>query len=187
MFWTTEKDNELAALYKAGVTNVDIGIAMGVTTKAVERRVAKIRKTHGLVGRPRKYSSAEEARRAVNKQARERYVSQKKERKRRTDNPVYRMWSGAKKRAREGDLPFDIDLGDIHIPDTCPLLGIPIHRGENHWTNNSPTLDRIVPAKGYTKGNVMVISFRANRIKCDASVEELETISKNLREVVDGA
>lgn len=43
-------------------------------------------------------------------------------------------------------------------------------------TEGSPTLDRIVPSRGYVVGNVAVISMRANRLKSDASVAELQAL-----------
>ena len=33
----------------------------------------------------------------------------------------------------------------------------------------SPSLDRIKPHIGYIRGNVRVISYQANRIKCDCT------------------
>lgn len=48
---------------------------------------------------------------------------------------------------------------------------------------NSPSIDRIVSAKGYVKGNVQIISWRANKLRADASVQELKCVlayAKNL-------
>lgn len=62
----------------------------------------------------------------------------------------------------------------------CPVLGFPLIDGSHLIGNDRPDnlaeLDRLIPAKGYIKGNVRWISRRANRIKSDASVEELEKI-----------
>lgn len=55
----------------------------------------------------------------------------------------------------------------------CPVLGIPLFKGTGKLTDNSPTLDRIDSTGGYTKDNVLVVSARANRIKSDATIEEL--------------
>jgi hypothetical protein len=85
----------------------------------------------------------------------------------------YKMWTRAKATAREKGLPFDIDLIDIKIPEVCPLLGCKLigNKGKSA-AQNSPTLDRYEPFKGYVKGNVWVISYRANTIKRDLSVNE---------------
>ena len=46
---------------------------------------------------------------------------------------------------------------------------------------DSPTIDKLIPSLGYTKGNVWVISRRANMIKSDATLEELELLVGNLK------
>lgn len=55
----------------------------------------------------------------------------------------------------------------------CPLLGIAVFSGKGKMSNSSPTLDRIVPSKGYVQGNVWVISQLANRMKSDLTVAQL--------------
>lgn len=101
-------------------------------------------------------------------------------------NDKYQMWCHARKRAKNNNLEIDIDAQDIpDIPITCPVLGIEIKRNikENSNTHgpsdNSPSLDRIDTSKGYIKGNIRVISNRANRLKSDASFEEIEKIYKD--------
>lgn len=42
--------------------------------------------------------------------------------------------------------------------------------------NNSPSLDRMIPALGYVASNVRVISYRANAIKRDATLDELRAL-----------
>jgi hypothetical protein len=64
----------------------------------------------------------------------------------------------------------------------CPLLGIEltyINCTGNRTPQNYATLDRIDSTKGYVAGNIQIISFRANTIKGDATLEELKTIVKN--------
>ena len=86
--------------------------------------------------------------------------------------------SRAKRRAKEKQLPFSITYKDIVIPDVCPILGIPLLYNGEKMTPNSPSLDAIVPEKGYVKGNIQVISVRANAMKNDASKEELIKFAK---------
>jgi hypothetical protein len=95
--------------------------------------------------------------------------------------PSYRMWIKAQNRAKQSGIPFTIDPSDVSIPVLCPLLGIPLRRGEGVQCRNSPTLDRKNPALGYVKENVWVISYKANAMKQDATLEELELLVQNLR------
>lgn len=99
-----------------------------------------------------------------------------------------RLWSAcsnAKRRAASSGVPFDIDvdhLQEIFPKDwRCPILGIKLEWGERGGLNSSPSLDRKDPNLGYIKGNVAFISQRANRLKQDASLEELERILSYLR------
>lgn len=89
---------------------------------------------------------------------------------------------GAKGRAKNKNLEFNITIKDIPIPNVCPLLQIPLFPSENRMSNNSPTIDRINPKLGYIKENVWVISNKANRFKNDATLEELELLVANLRQ-----
>lgn len=82
----------------------------------------------------------------------------------------------AKYRNLECTLTID-DLVEIFPKDKkCPVLGIDLFWGEGSDRNNSPSLDRIDPSLGYTKDNVCIISWKANRIKSDATIDEIEAI-----------
>ena len=83
------------------------------------------------------------------------------------------LYQRCRRECRYKDLPFDLDLLDVEIPDICPVLGIPLQPQENGRGWNTPTLDRIVPEKGYVKGNVVVVSWRANWLKSSATMEEI--------------
>lgn len=80
----------------------------------------------------------------------------------------------ARSRARIKGIEINIERSDIVIPDVCPILGITLVISTGKASHNSPTLDRIDPAKGYTKGNVRVISHRANSKKQDNTIEDFE-------------
>jgi hypothetical protein len=77
------------------------------------------------------------------------------------------------------------DLREI-MTDKCPILGIKFElnkqgqdwgkgKGKNNW-QNSPSLDRIVPEKGYVKDNVIIVSLMANSIKNQATPEQILTV-----------
>ncbi len=74
-------------------------------------------------------------------------------------------------------MPFAISERDIFIPHSCPVLDIPILVGQSKASDHSPSLDRIMPAMGYVPGNIEVISMRANRIKNDATPDELRRVA----------
>ncbi len=89
------------------------------------------------------------------------------------------MIQNARSRAKKAGVPFTISAKDILIPSHCPILGIPLSQtlGKRGGGDNSPSLDRIEPERGYVPGNVIVISNRANRLKSDDSIEELRSIA----------
>lgn len=86
--------------------------------------------------------------------------------------------AAAKRRAKRKGLEFDLVPEDIIIPEYCPILGIPLQRGVRTRCADSPSLDRIDNAKGYVRGNIAVISARANTIKNDATIDELKMVVK---------
>lgn len=106
-------------------------------------------------------------------------------RQHRFKNKANQMIIDARCRAKRDGVYFDLDYGDVVIPQFCPLLGIPIIKGQGSHASNSPSLDRIDPTMGYTKDNVWVVSHRANKIKNDATAQELFTIASNLRNKQD--
>jgi len=91
------------------------------------------------------------------------------------------MSYAAKRRANRKGLDFTITIEHIVFPETCPLLGIKINFVDFGVRVDSPSLDRKDSLKGYTPCNVWVISTRANILKTNATVDELETLAKNWR------
>lgn len=82
----------------------------------------------------------------------------------------------ARSRAKRLGLACDLTEEDLKIPPWCPILGIPLFVGSQLERENSPSIDRIDNGKGYVKGNVQVVSLRANRIKNDATLDELRRL-----------
>lgn len=84
-----------------------------------------------------------------------------------------RLYNSAKRRAKVYGLSFNISKQDVVVPKYCPVLGIPLIVGTLHSHDFSPSLDRIIPDKGYVKGNIVVVSHKANTIKNNATVDEI--------------
>ncbi len=84
-----------------------------------------------------------------------------------------------KRRAIKKDIPFDITEEDFEIPDVCPVLGIPLETGigAGRPLDNSPSIDRLIPELGYVRGNIFIISQRANMIKNCGTIEEHRLIA----------
>lgn len=93
-------------------------------------------------------------------------------------NPAWIMYHNAKRRSKELNIPFDISFKDINIPEVCPVFGIAF----SNERECQASLDRIIPSLGYVKGNIRVISMRANRLKSDASLEELKQLVSYLEQ-----
>jgi hypothetical protein len=97
---------------------------------------------------------------------------------RRLQKPASLLLDRARRRARQGNIPFAISRASIVVPTTCPALGIPIQIGGRRCAG-SPSLDRIVPQLGYVPGNVRVISDKANRLKADRTLAELRALANS--------
>lgn len=95
------------------------------------------------------------------------------------------MLEQARYRAKRDGVPCTITVDDFDIPLMCPVLGIrlAVAEGTNTRRSASPSLDRYVPADGYIPGGVEVISNRANTIKNDATLEELEAVTAYARRI----
>jgi hypothetical protein len=89
-----------------------------------------------------------------------------------------------KNRSRQRGITFDLELEDIpKLPKYCPILGVElvINWGGKAQSDNSPTLDKIIPEKGYVKGNIDWLSSKANNLKADNTIETLEKVLRYLR------
>jgi hypothetical protein len=105
----------------------------------------------------------------------------------RLENKEHWMCCTSKVRAKQKNLPFNLSteyLKEIWPEDNkCPALGITMKKGDFCVTDHSPTLDRIIPELGYTKGNVQVVSALANRIMSDATVDQVMAVAKHYEKI----
>jgi len=104
-------------------------------------------------------------------------VRAEKERMKRKENwkykPTLHMLNNSKQRAKVVDLEHTLTIDDIVIPDYCPVLNIKLETGDRKNHENAPSIDRIDNNKGYIKSNIMIMSTRANKLKKDATIDEL--------------
>jgi hypothetical protein len=94
-------------------------------------------------------------------------------------NTIKNLLAEARKRARAQNLPYELKASDLVVPAICPVLGIPIIPGGPR--DNWPSIDRHVPARGYVVDNVQIISMRANFLKRDGTLEEIEKLCKYMQ------
>lgn len=85
----------------------------------------------------------------------------------------------AKRRSYVSGIELDITIDDIKIPDKCPVFGTEFVVN----TQQAASIDRIDSTKGYVRGNIAIISRRANTIKNDATVEELKQVIRYMEEI----
>ena len=91
------------------------------------------------------------------------------------------LFYNASANSKKKKLPIDIDpeyMKSLEFPDICPVLGIPILYDAEARSENSPSLDKFDPKLGYVKGNVQIISWKANRLKSDGSPQDWMKIAE---------
>lgn len=114
------------------------------------------------------------------KRGRDPQLARDRQNKYRRDNVELKLCQAAKARCNKSGLEFNITKDDIIIPEYCPLLGIKLTSSNLHNHDFCPSLDRIDNSKGYVKGNIWVISFKANRMKNTATIEELISFANGI-------
>ncbi len=70
---------------------------------------------------------------------------------------------------------------DLPLPTHCPILGIPLTyagNGKGRQDDNSATIDKINNGQGYVRGNAIIVSWKANRMKSNATTEELLALGR---------
>lgn len=103
--------------------------------------------------------------------------------KRKLEDPIGYLLNRVKIKATREKREFNLTREDIVIPAVCPILLIPIRLNDERMNKNSVSIDRVDNSKGYIKGNVKLISLRANAHKSDMSKEDIQ----RLYEYVNGA
>jgi len=89
------------------------------------------------------------------------------------------------KRSKENNIKMTLtrDWLRANARTHCPMLGVRLDYAARRNVAIRASVDRINPNKGYTPENCQVVSFRANSIKNDATIKELEMIVRNLKKL----
>lgn len=100
----------------------------------------------------------------------------------------YRQFQSRRQKAVSLSIPFTIDFDDLEKPEFCPVLGVKLNYGcstgldgKQRRDPNKASIDKLIPEMGYVPGNVFVISWKANKLKSNMSIEELEKILDYMR------
>lgn len=91
------------------------------------------------------------------------------------------LYNRLKSSAKSRGIPFSLtlmDLNNLTFPITCPVLGIPIKFNRGKAEDNSISIDRIDSSKGYEIDNIIVVSLKANKLKSNATKEEMQKLSE---------
>lgn len=108
----------------------------------------------------------------INKKASYKFMEKLRE-----ENPSLYLWRHIRTRAKERNIEFNLEVSDFNLPKCCPVLGVELSWGTRNQHDYSPSVDRLDPSKGYIKGNINIISEKANRIKSNASSKEIRKVA----------
>ena len=94
-----------------------------------------------------------------------------------------------KGRSRKNNIEFNLTeeyLESIYPADgICPLLNIALDWDSPPRHDSTPSLDRIDNNKGYIKGNVQWVSWRANRLMSNMQPDEILMLAQNYKKIYD--
>ena len=101
-----------------------------------------------------------------------------------------KAFQSSRRRAKEKNLPFNLDVQYLRsiYTENCPVFDVPMTWGNLGVGKNiySPSLDRIIPALGYVRGNVVFISDKANRIKAEFESKDLYAVADWQHKITKG-
>lgn len=128
-----------------------------------------------------KYSKSERGR-EVREAYRASGKAQEAQKKFQRTQPLKYMLNRIRGSAKRRGLEFSLLETDFQtLPKYCPVLNIELKYPGEALNADDPaiaSIDRIDNSMGYIAGNVAIISLRANKLKRDASLEELQALTK---------
>jgi hypothetical protein len=138
------------------------------TEEGPKRGPGRPRKERNPRGRPRKYADPKQAMKEAIRKYQQTY-------------PLRTMLCTIKNRCKKNNVEFDLTEEFIYSisPEYCPILDLKLTTEKGKGLQpNALSIDRMDPIKGYTKDNVRILSHKANRMKQDATPEELMAFAK---------
>jgi hypothetical protein len=96
-----------------------------------------------------------------------------------TQKELKQLLNQLKESAKKRNIEFNLttaDIDEIGIPITCPVLGFPLKFHRGHPQHDSISFDRLDSSQGYTKDNLVIVSFRANQLKSNATLSEMKSL-----------
>jgi len=191
--WDKNKKKWQAEYYANGVSE-----HLGTFKELADAVSARIEaeKRYGLPvhmsQRRKKYFTEQDRRIARNKQARE-WSAQNPQKvaerarshlgKMRREKPNKAIWARVRDRAKKNNISFNLIPEDIVIPAHCECCRkvMKLFKGGPD-RNDTVSVDRILPNKGYIAGNIKLICFRCNWLKLNCTdPEELQVVVNYMR------
>ena len=86
------------------------------------------------------------------------------------------MLYNAKRRANTCGYSFDLTLADVVWGEECPCCGVEYSFIQSFYTRR-PSIDKLIPERGYVRDNVVFICTRCNQRKSDMTPKEMYTIA----------
>ena len=75
--------------------------------------------------------------------------------------------------------PFELEFTDVEWPEQCPVLHIPLnYQNDGDRNDHSPSWSLLIREKGWVKGNVKIVSWRASRLRGDGTWKEHKLLSE---------
>ncbi len=168
--WKSEIDNAVA-MGKRGLSLVQIGNHYGVS----RQRIKQVFQQYGID--PEEVGLKIKTRRSREETAR-RHWSKWGDKEQQLYAEKRHKFRVKKSNAKRSGIPFELDFATINWPTHCPVLGMELNYLAEGKQENSVSFDRIDPSIGYTNDNTIIVSVRANRIKNDGSIDDLQKIAK---------
>lgn len=83
----------------------------------------------------------------------------------------------AKRRAVRGGFPFALTMDDIFWGEACPCCGTVYSFAPEGGYSSRPSIDKLIPERGYVRDNVVFICVRCNQRKSDMTPKEMYRIA----------